>query len=175
MKWIAKKAKIEPKPTDEPVDKIAKIRGIKDIQRFLSPTKEEMFDPYLMKNIEEASNRIIKAIGDNEKILVSYDPDADGLTATSTMIRYLRNYTSNVDYIYGERNDGHGIHEMLRISSNPDHADRNERNKNNLEKIKECDLLILIDSSSNDVKACEVIKERLGKEIIILDYHAIER
>lgn len=175
MKWIAKTPKVTPKPSDEPVDKIAKIRGIKDVNRFLNPTKDEMFDPYLLTNIEEASNRIIRAIKSNEKIIVSYDPDADGLTATSTMLRYLRNYTENVDYIYGERNDGHGIYEMLRISNNPDHAERNERNKANLEKIKNCDLLILVDSSSNDVKACQGIKERLGKDIIILDHHAIEQ
>jgi single-stranded-DNA-specific exonuclease len=175
MKWIAKSPKVTPKQDDLPIEKIAKIRGIKDINRFLYPTRDEMFDPYLIKNIEEASNRIIRAIGAGEKIVVSFDPDADGLTSTSTMIRYLRNYTENVDYIYGERNDGHGIHEMLKVSSNPEHAERNARSAENLQKIKDCDLLILIDSSSNDVKACQGISEKLGKEIIILDHHAIER
>ena len=175
MKWIQKQAKVTPKQDDLPVEKIAKIRGIKDLNRFLYPTKNEMFDPYLMKNIEEASNRIIRAVKTNERIVVSYDPDADGLTSASTMIRYLKNYTENVDYIYGERNDGHGIYEMLKVSSNPEHAERNARSQANLEKIKECDLLILIDSSSNDTKACQGIAEKLGKEIIVLDHHAIER
>jgi single-stranded-DNA-specific exonuclease len=36
------------------------------------------------------------------------------------MIRYLKNYTENVDYIYGERNDGHGIYEMIRVSEHHD-------------------------------------------------------
>lgn len=175
MKWIARKPKATPKKDDLVVEQIAKIRGIKDTNRFLNPSQEEMFDPYLIKNIEDASNRIIKAIANNEKILVSYDPDADGITSATTMRKYLANYTENVDYIYGERNDGHGIYEMLKISSNPEDEVRNNRSLENLQKIKDCDLLILIDSSSNDVRACKGIVEKLGKEIIVLDHHAIER
>lgn len=173
MKWIAKKGEHRINDSDDVVTKIAKIRGIKDVNRFLSPTKDEMFDPYLIKNIEDASNRIIRAIASGEKILLSYDPDADGLTATSVMYRYLKNYTDNVDYIYGERNDGHGIYEMVRVSEHFD-EERKERNRINAEKIKECDLLILIDSSSNDTKTCESIA-KMGKDIIIIDHHEIER
>ena len=129
-----------------------------------------------MKNIQDASNRIIKAIDKNERIIVSYDPDADGLTATTIMLRYLKNYTDNVDYIYGERSDGHGITEMIKISnlSPSKDADRIEHNKSNTDKIRNADLLILIDSSSNDVETCKFIREKLNTDIIILDHHAIE-
>jgi len=173
-KWIQRKPKVAPRKNDDIIDAIAKIRGIKDVDSFLSPTADELHDPYLMKNIEDASNRIIRAIASGENILVSYDPDADGLTATSTKIRYLKNYTDKVDFIYGERNDGHGIAEMIKVEGVDEEA-RLERNKDNLEKIKACDLLILIDSSSNDTDACRYISEKLGKEIIILDHHGIER
>jgi single-stranded-DNA-specific exonuclease len=176
MKWLARTPKINPRERDSVIDKIAKIRGIKDVNRFLHPSKDELFDPYLIKNIEEASNRIIKAMKTNERIVVSYDPDADGLTSATMMIRYLKNYTDNVDYIYGERNDGHGIAEMVKTKLNEDnHADRIERAKANIEKIKQADLLILIDSSSNDVEVCKNIAENVGCDIIILDHHAIER
>lgn len=155
MKWIQRKPKEKFNHRDSALDKIAKIRGIYDIERFLNPTQDELHDPYLMKNIEEASNRIIKAIGKKERICLSYDADADGLTATSTMYRYLKNYTDNVYYIYSERNDGHGI-------------------QNQIDQIKEgTDLLIIIDSSSNEVETCRKIKE-MGIDIIILDHHAIE-
>lgn len=174
MKWLKREEKVKIGKNDSPIEQIGKIRGIKDINRFLSPTENEMFDPYLMKNIQEASNRIIKAIKTNEKIVVSFDPDADGLTATSTMIRHLTNYTDNVDYIYGERNDGHGIYEMLRISKGEGNEERNKRSIENTEKIKNCDLLILIDSSSNDTMACKKIVESFDVDIIILDHHAIE-
>jgi len=149
------------------------MRGIKDLDEFLNPSADVLHDPYLMKNIDEASNRIILALSQQKNICVSFDPDADGLTSASTMIRYLRNYTDKVTFIYGERNDGHGINEMIEL--NTDDEKRLARNTENLELIKECDLLILIDSSSNDTKACKYISEELGKEIIILDHHEIER
>lgn len=153
------------------------MRGIDDPDRFLSPTESDLHDPYLMKNIEDASNRIISAIGENQKIVVSYDPDADGITSVTAMRKYLSNYTDNVDFIYGQRNDGHGINEMIRVKSLDEETDKEriEHNKENSDKIRYADLLILIDSSSNDVVACQFIKEKLQTDIIILDHHEIER
>lgn len=176
MSWIQVKPKRKPNERDSAIEKIAKIRGIEDPQRFLFPSKNELFDPYLIKNVETAANRIIRAISLNEKIVVSFDSDADGLTATSTMIRYLSNYTDNVNYIYGERGDGHGITQMILSNSlNQDtEKERIELNRENIRKIQECDLLILIDSSSNDVAACRHISEKWKKEIIIVDHHEIE-
>src|SRR5690606_24278153 len=102
--------------------------------------------------------------------------------------RYLKNYTDNVTYIYNERNHGHGIHEQTRLDfvtdedydekgkiKDDEKAERFKLNSENLEKISESDLLIIIDSSSNDDKACERLIEQYGVEIIILDHHAIER
>lgn len=177
MKWVAKKARVKPNKNDDILQQIAKIRGIDDPDTFLNPTEDELHSPYLMKNIEDASNRIIRAIGENQKIVVSYDPDADGITATTVMLRYLGNYTENVDYIYGQRNDGHGIEEMVKVKSldKEKDADRIKHNMENSDKIRNADLLIIIDSSSNDVEACQFIANRLETEVIILDHHAIER
>ena len=177
MKWIKRQPKVAISNNDSTLEVIAKTRGITDINRFLSPTKDEMFDAYLIKNIEDASNRIIKAISNNENILISIDPDADGVTSGTTMIRYLKNYTENVDYIYSERNDGHGIAEQLKIKGlNEDRdSDRIIRSKSNIEKVKNCDLLLIIDSSSNDTETCEAIVKNFGCDIVILDHHQIER
>lgn len=177
MNWLLRKPKVKPSNHDTITEKIAKIRGIEDVDRFLNPTKDELHDPYLMKNIEEASDRIIFAIQNKEKIVLSYDPDADGLTATSIMYRYLRKYTDNVEYIYGERNDGHGITEQLKTDLNVDieeNAKRLALNLSNVEKVKNADLLIIIDSSSNDVETCKYIVNA-GIDVVILDHHAIER
>lgn len=177
MKWIQRKPKKPFKPNESIEEKIGKIRGIDDVNRFLNPTSDELFDPYLMKNIEEASNRILKAIHNDEKIVVSYDPDADGITANTIMMRYLKNYTDKVDYIYAERNDGHGVTEQLKIKGLNEEKDKErlERSRSNLEKVKDCDLLILIDSSTNDTATCEAIVNTFGCEIIILDHHEVER
>lgn len=177
MKWLQRKPKVKPNSSDSAIEKIAKIRGISDPQLFINPSEDALHDPYLMKNIQEASNRIIQAIHGGENIVVSYDPDADGITSATIMLRYLRNYTQNVDYIYGERNDGHGIFEMITVSKLDEEKNRERiaHNKSNTDKIRNADLLILIDSSSNDVEACRFIKEKLNTDIIILDHHAIEK
>ena len=176
MKWLQRNAKTNPNSNDSVTEKISKIRGIKDTELFLNPTEEVLNDPYLMKNIQDASNKIIQAIGENKKIVVSYDPDADGLASATIMIRYLKNYTDNVDFIYGERNDGHGIEEMITVKKlhAVKQADRIEHNKRNTDLIKEADLLIIVDSSSNDVQACKHIREVLKTDIVILDHHEIE-
>lgn len=176
-----------PNPTDSILERIAKIRGIEDVNKFLNPSKNEMFDPYLIKNIVEASEKILQYVKDGKHIVLSYDADADGLTSTSIMHRYLKNYTDNVDYIYNERNHGHGIHEQTRLDFiyeddvdengeiiNAEKKYRYDLNAQNLEKISQADLLIIVDSSSNDVEACKKLVEDFGIEIIILDHHAIE-
>lgn len=188
MKWIQRKPKQKILSTDSPTEMIAKIRGIDDVNKFLSPTSDELHNPYSMKNIEEVANKIIKAIKNNLKIVVSYDADADGLTSTSMFIRYLKNYTDKVDYIYNERNHGHGINEQTRLDfvadkdydedgeiTNVDKASRYKLNQQNIKKISEADLLIIIDSSSNDVDACEKIVKDYNTDIIIIDHHAIEK
>lgn len=177
MKWIQKKAVVSPNDNDSIEEKIAKIRGIKDINRFLSPTKDELFDPYLIKNIEDASNRIIKAIANGENIVVGYDPDADGVASTTIMRRYLGNYTDKVDYIYGERGDGHGIEKMITLKGLEEGKDdvRITLNKENIKKIQGANLLILIDSSSNDAEACKYISKTWGVDIVIIDHHDIEK
>src|SRR5690606_19905092 len=159
-KWTQRKQETLPNRWDEPLDILAKIRGIDDPYRFLNPTSEELFDPFLLKNIRTASEMIIEAIKKGKRIVVSYDPDADGIMSATIMIRYLKSYTQNVDFIYGERGDGHGIKEMIaEIQLKEDDLTlapaRYHLNNENVDKIKQADLLILVDSSSSDTEACK--------------------
>lgn len=164
---------------DSLADRIAKIRGIEDVDRFLNPTREELCDPYLMKNIEAAANRIAEAISQGQRIIASSDPDADGLASLAIMIRYLKRHGADVDYIYGQRGDGHGIENMiylqpLKENEKPSKPERHELNSDNIKKIMQADLLLLLDSSSSDTEACKRIAE-WGTDIIILDHHRIEQ
>jgi single-stranded-DNA-specific exonuclease len=161
-----------PNRKDSVIDRVAKIRGIEDPQRFLNPTKEELHSPYLMKNMEKAAERIATAIVNKERIVVSYDPDTDGLASATIMIRYLRRNHAMVDYIYGQRGSGHGIDGMVKLKKDDD-SERDALNRQNIEKILDADLLILVDSSSNDVKSCKKIAER-EIDVIVLDHHGIE-
>ena len=175
MKWVHRKPKFKYTESDSPIDKISKIRGITDIDTFLSPNKESLHNPRLMKNIDKAGGRIVEAIKNNEKVAVSYDSDVDGITSGTIMVRYLSNYLTNEDsvrIIYGQRGWGTGIEVQLTKSND---EDRNEIVEKNIEILKDIDLLIIVDSSSNDYEMCKKIKESLGVDIIILDHHIVER
>lgn len=189
MEWVQRERKSKEKfnKLDEPLDILAKIRGIKDIDTFLNPDESVLNDPYLIKNIEIASNRLVKAIKNGEMIVASGDPDVDGVTSLSTFIRYISEYTNHIDFVYGERGDGHGIDGQIDLDFlNDDDFDddgnikyeakekRLKLNKENVKKIKNADLLVIIDSSSNDVEACKKIKEEYDTDIIIIDHHQIE-
>lgn len=156
MKWVQRKPKIKYTQSNNIIQKLAKIRGISDVEGFLNPSNEHLHSPYLLKNIETVSNRIIKAIGKNEKIVVSADCDADGIFSTVVMVRFLLQFTKNVHIIFNQRGAGHGIEKQIEYI--PD----------------DTDLLIILDSSTNSVDECKQISEQ-GIEIVILDHHIIEK
>lgn len=175
MEWIKRKPKIEYLKNDDITSKLAKIRGIQEneIDDFLMPTEKELFDASEMKNSQKAVNRIIEAINNNQRVAVSVDSDVDGITSSAIMIRYLRNYIDNVEYIYHQREDGHGVYSQIKdVVEEGDRQDLNDRNR---EIVSNSDLLIILDSSSNDFRGIEEVYE-LNKniDIIILDHHQIE-
>lgn len=155
MKWVERTPKDQYVQDDCMLVKLAKIRGIDDLDDYLNPSSKNEHDPYLLKNIEEAAKEIIKAVVAGKRICVSADCDSDGIFSTAIMVRYLRQFTSNLYVIYAQRSEGHGIeHQMKHIES-------------------ETDLLIILDSSSNSVDACKELSERM--QIIVLDHHEIEK
>ncbi|HOS69609.1 MAG TPA: single-stranded-DNA-specific exonuclease RecJ, partial [Bacillota bacterium] len=68
-------------------------RGIDTVQKardFINTGLSSLHDPYLLKGMERAVDRIFKAIRSNEKICVYGDYDVDGITSTAVMIKTLR-------------------------------------------------------------------------------------
>ena len=61
-----------------------------DVRVFLEPNREDFHDPYLMPDMEEAVNRILKAIKSNEKVMIYGDYDVDGITSTTVLKKFLR-------------------------------------------------------------------------------------
>lgn len=180
MKWIKRKPKTKQEHENgydlsDLTDEIAYIRGIpsEHVGRFLHPTEDEMFDPYGMKNIEDAGQRIIDAIQEGQRVSVSVDVDTDGITSAVLMIRYLRNYLPHdkVDYIYAQRDHGHGLYEQVRTDVAGDWYKLTEENN---KKLSKTDLLIVVDSSSNDIDGVEETLERHNLDIVILDHHEID-
>ncbi len=86
------------------------INTFDEAKAFFRPNLTDLHNPFLMKDMEKAVERIEKAISNNEKILVYGDYDVDGTTAVSLMYSYLKTIYSNVEtYIPDRYSEGYGI------------------------------------------------------------------
>jgi single-stranded-DNA-specific exonuclease len=131
------------------------ISSVDEAERFFHPSLKDMHDPFLMPDMDKAVNRLNKALGSKEKILVFGDYDVDGTTSVALVYKYLQNFYSNIEYYIPTRYDeGYGI--SLRAIDEA-HASG----------VK---LIIILDCG---IKAIEEIKyaATLGIDFIICDHH----
>jgi single-stranded-DNA-specific exonuclease len=98
---------------DYSVAKLLVQRGIDTFEKarlFFRPTLEDLHNPYLMKDMDKAIERIEKAIQNNENVLIYGDYDVDGTTAVSLLYSYLSSFYPNVaTYIPDRYDEGYGI------------------------------------------------------------------
>ena len=76
-------------------------RGITDVpsaKKFFRPQLPDLHDPFLMKDMDVAVDRLNKALGKKERILVYGDYDVDGTTAVSLVYKFIQEFYSNIDY-----------------------------------------------------------------------------
>jgi len=86
------------------------ITTFDEAKNFFRPKFDDLHDPFLMKDMEKAIERLEKAIENNEKILVYGDYDVDGTTSVALVYSYLKNILKNIDYYIPDRyNEGYGI------------------------------------------------------------------
>ena len=92
-------------------------RGViteKDVQEFLNPNLRDLHDPFLYPDMQKAVDRLNRALGNKEKILIYGDYDVDGTTAVSLVYKFLEQnaWSPNLDYYIPDRYDeGYGISE----------------------------------------------------------------
>ena len=95
------------------ISRLLVLRGIKSIEeadKFLNPSMSDLHDPFLMQDMDKAVDRLNKAIGAKEKIMIYGDYDVDGTTSVALVYRYLQNYYSNIEYYIPTRyEEGYGI------------------------------------------------------------------
>lgn len=93
--------------------KILSQRGISNFEiakDFFRPQLSHLHSPWLMKDMDKAVERILRAISNNEKILVFGDYDVDGTTAVACMYQFLAKQHSNVDFYIPHRyREGYGV------------------------------------------------------------------
>ncbi len=120
--------------------------------------KNNLKDPYLVKDMQKAVERIAKAIKQREKICLLSDYDVDGATAQACFYKYLSNFGIDVvTYVPDREKEGYGPSTTI------------------MEKIykKGAKLLIVMDTGSLALEAFEKAGE-LGLDSVIIDHHTIE-
>jgi single-stranded-DNA-specific exonuclease len=86
------------------------IHTYEDARKFFRPALTDLHDPFLMKNMQQAVERITLAISRNEKILVYGDYDVDGTTAVALVYMFLKEFYPHLDYYIPNRyTEGYGI------------------------------------------------------------------
>jgi single-stranded-DNA-specific exonuclease len=126
-----------------------------EARAFFSPDLSYLHDPFMMKDMNIAVDRLSTAIKKNERILVYGDYDVDGTTAVALVYSFLKEQYSNVDYYIPDRyKEGYGV-----SFQGIDYAFSTN-----------CKLLITLDCG---IKAVEKIKYARSKgiDVIVCDHH----
>ena len=86
------------------------ITSAAEAKRFFRPQLSELHDPFLMKDMSIAVERLNQAMGKKERILVYGDYDVDGTTGVALGYKFLQQFYSNIDYYIPDRyNEGYGV------------------------------------------------------------------
>ncbi len=97
----------------KPIAHLLVQRGIStfdEARMFFRPELAHLHDPFLMTDMQKAVDRIIRAIGNKERLLIYGDYDVDGTTAVSLVYLYFSNYFEEIDYYIPDRyKEGYGI------------------------------------------------------------------
>lgn len=133
-------------------------RGITSYEQardFFRPSLSHIHDPFLMKDMDKAVDRIVQALNNNHRILIYGDYDVDGTTAVAMVYGFFSRIYSNIDYYIPDRyKEGYGISERS-ITLAAEHN---------------VDLIISLDCG---IKAVDRIKEAAseGIDFIVCDHH----
>lgn len=133
-------------------------RGIikaQDAKKFFRPQLPDLHDPFLMKDMDIAVERLNMAMGKKERILIYGDYDVDGTTAVALVYKFIQQFYSNLDYYIPDRyNEGYGI------------------SKKGVDYAAETGvgLIIVLDCGIKAVEEITYAKEK-GIDFIICDHH----
>ena len=144
----------------ESIARLLAIRGISSFEnakQFFRPSLNELYDPFLMKDMDRASERLSLAIRSNEKVLVYGDYDVDGTTATAIVYSFLKEFGVVVDYYIPHRfKEGYGI--------NPEGVQYAHE--------MGAQVIVSVDCGITAIDEAEEIKA-LGMDLIICDHHTV--
>lgn len=124
-------------------------------KKFFRPQLTDLHDPFLMKDMKKAVERIMEAIGNHEKILVFGDYDVDGTTSVACMFQFLKKHHPQTEFYIPHRyREGYGV-----SKAGIDFAHTNQYT-----------LIISLDCGIKSVDLIRYAKE-LGIDFIVCDHH----
>lgn len=165
-KWITKEpgdpALVNKLAADLAVDRVLaellvqrNIRTYEEARNFFRPDLTKLHDPFLMKDMDKAVERLDQAIDRGEKVLIYGDYDVDGTTAVALFYSFIKNFNTNSDYYIPDRYDeGYGI-----SYKGIDYAADNGFT-----------LIVALDCGIKDIEKVAYAKQR-GVDFIICDHH----
>ena len=134
------------------------VETFEQARRFFRPSLDDLHDPFLMKDMDKAVERLHEAITKGQKILVYGDYDVDGTTAVALVYSFVRRFTKRVEYYIPDRYDeGYGV-----SYKGLDWASDNGIN-----------LLITLDCGIKAIEKVEYARSK-GIDVIICDHHLPE-
>ncbi len=138
--------------------KLLSVRGVTTPETAAAFTKKDiadLYDPFLMCDMQKAVDRIGKALVNNERIAVYGDYDADGVTSTYILVHFLRSLGADVSYHIPDRfEEGYGLSRgaLLELYE------------------KGISLIITVDTGITAIEEAQYAKE-LGLDLVITDHH----
>jgi len=131
------------------------IKTFKEAKDFFRPDLSNLHDPFLMKNMDMAIQRIQDAIRTGEKVMIYGDYDVDGTTAVALVYSYFKDHFKDIDYYIPDRyNEGYGV-SLKGIDFAAQHG---------------FSLIIALDCGIKAVDKIDYAREK-GVEFIICDHH----
>ncbi|MBQ5777726.1 MAG: single-stranded-DNA-specific exonuclease RecJ [Oscillospiraceae bacterium] len=141
--------------------KLLAVRGIEDekaAELFLKKDIADLYDPFLLKDMDRACRRIQRALSDGEKIAVYGDYDADGVTSTYILVDYLRTCGAECTYHIPDRfGEGYGVSTSV------------------ISELSESgvSLIITVDTGITAIEEVRFAKS-IGVDVVITDHHKCE-
>ncbi|MGN1248512.1 MAG: single-stranded-DNA-specific exonuclease RecJ [Candidatus Spyradocola sp.] len=139
------------------VAQLMALRGItneRDAKKYLHPSLDDLYDPYMLSDMDKAVRRIREAQEKKQRVCIYGDYDADGVTATSLLLLYFRAIGIDAGYYIPDRHEeGYG----LNVAAVRQLA-------------KQYDLMVTVDCGVTAVEEVRLARE-LGLDVVVTDHH----
>ncbi len=134
------------------------VSTLQEAQAFLSPSLDQLHNPFDMRDMDKAVRRLNRAIIAKERILLYGDYDVDGTTCVAMMYAFIRTFYTNIDYYIPDRDtEGYGL-----SAKGVEYA-----------RTEKCTLLIAMDCGIKD-HASVALAKGYGIDCIVCDHHTPE-